>query len=117
MSDVEDAVDQILAQWGRERPDLDCSPMGIIGRISQMQREVFLAQRATFGRYGLDAPSFDVLAALRQEHLALQLADPPDDPHRRAVQIGPLPSPLGEDQVDGILHVAHRSSPPAPGIS
>ena len=34
MSDVEDAVDQILQQWGRERPDLDCSPMGIIGRIT-----------------------------------------------------------------------------------
>ena len=50
MSDVEDAVDQILDQWGRERPDLDCSPMGIIGRITQLQREVFLAQRATFSR-------------------------------------------------------------------
>ena len=70
MSDVEDAVDQILDQWGRERPDLDCSPMGIIGRITQMQREVFLAQRATFARYGLDAPSFDVLAALRRAKVA-----------------------------------------------
>ncbi len=66
MSDVEDAVDQILEQWSRERPDLDCSPMGIIGRITQLQREVFLAQRATFSRHGLDAPSFDVLAALRR---------------------------------------------------
>jgi DNA-binding MarR family transcriptional regulator len=60
----EDAVDRILAQWARERPDLDCSPMGVIGRITQLQREVHLAQRATFARYGLDAPSFDVLAAL-----------------------------------------------------
>jgi hypothetical protein len=23
-----DAVDRILEQWKRERPDLDCSPMG-----------------------------------------------------------------------------------------
>ena len=73
MSDVEDAVDQILEQWGRERPDLDCSPMGIIGRITQLQREVFLAQRATFSRYGLDAPSFDVLAALRRAGKPYQL--------------------------------------------
>jgi len=73
VSDVEDAVDQILAQWGRERPDLDCSPMGIIGRITQMQREVFLAQRATFSRYGLDAPAFDVLAALRRAGKPYQL--------------------------------------------
>jgi DNA-binding MarR family transcriptional regulator len=73
MSDVEDAVDQILLQWSRERPDLDCSPMGIIGRITQLQREVFLAQRATFARHGLDAPSFDVLAALRRAGAPYQL--------------------------------------------
>ena len=68
-----DAVDQILAQWARERPDLDCSPMGIVGRISQLQREVFLAQRATFARHGLDVPSFDVLAALRRAGAPYQL--------------------------------------------
>src|SRR5689334_17132123 len=47
--------------------------MGIIGRISQLQREVFLAQRATFARFGLDAPSFDVLAALRRAGKPYQL--------------------------------------------
>ena len=30
-----DAVDRILAQWQRERPDLDCSPMGPIGRLKR----------------------------------------------------------------------------------
>ena len=73
MTSVEDAVDLILAQWARERPDLDCTPMGIIGRISQLQREVHLAQRATFARHGLDAPSFDVLAALRRAGPPYQL--------------------------------------------
>jgi DNA-binding MarR family transcriptional regulator len=70
---VEDAVDLILEQWARERPDLDCSPMGVIGRITQLQREVHLAQRATFARHGLDAPSFDVLAALRRAGPPYQL--------------------------------------------
>ena len=73
MSGVEDAVDRILDQWARECPDLDCSPMGIIGRITQLQREVHLAQRATFARHGLDAPSFDVLAALRRAGPPYQL--------------------------------------------
>ena len=68
-----DAVDLILDQWARERPDLDCAPMGVIGRISQLQREVFLAQRATFARHGLDVPSFDVLAALRRAGAPYQL--------------------------------------------
>jgi DNA-binding MarR family transcriptional regulator len=73
VSDIEDALDQILDQWARERPDLDCSPMGVIGRITQLQREVYLAQRATFARHGLDAPSFDVLAALRRAGQPYQL--------------------------------------------
>ena len=70
---MEDALDLILEQWARERPDLDCSPMGVIGRVSQLHREVYLAQRATFARHGLDAPSFDVLAALRRAGAPYQL--------------------------------------------
>ncbi len=27
-----DHVDQLLAQWARQRPDLDCTPMGVLGR-------------------------------------------------------------------------------------
>ena len=73
MSGPADAVDLILEQWARERPDLDCSPMGVIGRITQLQREVHLAQRTTFARHGLDAPSFDVLAALRRAGPPYQL--------------------------------------------
>src|SRR4051794_20706977 len=68
-----DAMDVILQQWAQERPDLDCAPMGVIGRISQLQREVHLAQRATFARHGLDAASFDVLAALRRAGEPYQL--------------------------------------------
>ena len=70
---TEDAVDRILAQWARERPDLDFSPVGVIGRLTQLHREVHLAQRATFARHGLDAPSFDVLAALRRAGPPYQL--------------------------------------------
>jgi DNA-binding MarR family transcriptional regulator len=73
MTTPQDALDRILDQWRRERPDLDCSPMGIIGRISQLQREVHLAQRATFAKHGLDVPSFDVLAALRRAGPPYQL--------------------------------------------
>jgi DNA-binding MarR family transcriptional regulator len=73
MTTPQDALDRILDQWRRERPDLDCSPMGIIGRISQLQREVHLAQRATFAKHGLDVPSFDVLAALRRAGRPYQL--------------------------------------------
>ena len=61
-----DHVDLILSQWQRERPDLDRSPMAVVGRISRVARRIDLAQRATFARYDLDPPAFDVLATLRR---------------------------------------------------
>ena len=35
-----DGVDEILEQWRRERPDLDPSPIGIVGRVSRLAREL-----------------------------------------------------------------------------
>src|SRR5919199_3712154 len=61
-----DPVDLILHQWQRERPDLDTSPMAVVGRVSRIARHIDLAQRATFARYDLDPPAFDVLATLRR---------------------------------------------------
>jgi DNA-binding MarR family transcriptional regulator len=61
-----DAVDEITAQWRRERPDLDPAPMGVIGRISRIAA---LAQREldrVFAEYGLAGGDFDVLATLRR---------------------------------------------------
>jgi len=61
-----DSVDVILQQWKRERPDLDASPMGIIGRISRLERKIDVKLGATFRKFGLERWSFDVLAALRR---------------------------------------------------
>lgn len=61
-----DAVDAILQQWQRERPDLEVSAMGVIGRIKRcsalLQRELDLV----FNQFGLSAWEFDVLATLRR---------------------------------------------------
>lgn len=62
----DDPVEELLAQWARQRPDLDARPMGVLGRISRVARRVDLAQRATFARFDLDHAAFDVLATLRR---------------------------------------------------
>ncbi|GHF59670.1 MarR family transcriptional regulator [Streptomyces mashuensis] len=67
-----DHVDRVLEQWGRQRPDLDVSPMAVLGRLTRLSRLVTAAQRRTFAAHGLDAASFDVLATLRRS----------DPPHR-----------------------------------
>lgn len=61
-----DHVDLVLSQWSTERPDLDVSAMGVIGRLGRVQRLVDARLRATFAQHDLDAPSFDVLATLRR---------------------------------------------------
>lgn len=61
-----DPVDDILSQWREQRPDLDVSAMGPIGRLSRVADAVAVRQKATFALHGLDAGTFDVLATLRR---------------------------------------------------
>jgi DNA-binding MarR family transcriptional regulator len=63
---MSDRVDVILDQWRRERPDLDPSPMAVLGRLVRTARAVEARQQVTFSRHGLDGGSFDVLATLRR---------------------------------------------------
>ncbi|MGR4871990.1 MarR family winged helix-turn-helix transcriptional regulator [Variovorax sp. LARHSF232] len=69
-----DAVDNILDQWRRERPDLDVSPMGPIGRFKRCA--VLLQRRvdATFAEFGLMAWEFDMLATLRRSGKPYRMA-------------------------------------------
>ena len=66
MPDPPDPVDRILEQWRTVRPDVDVSPMAVIGRLSRASRLVDVELGRTFAGHGLDAASFDVLATLRR---------------------------------------------------
>ena len=61
-----DGVDLILEQWQRERPDLDSSPIGIIGRVSRLARELEQRLEPVYRAHGLEAGWHDVLATLRR---------------------------------------------------
>jgi DNA-binding MarR family transcriptional regulator len=61
-----DPVDKILEQWGKERPDLDVTPMGIIGRLSRLERLIDEQMKAVCARFNLERWGFDVLASLRR---------------------------------------------------
>ncbi len=61
-----DGVDLILEQWQRERPDLDASPIGIIGRISRLARELEQRLEPVYREHGLEPGWYDVLATLRR---------------------------------------------------
>ena len=69
-----DHVDFITDQWARERPDLDVSAMGIIGRVARLYLAYQEAMQVTFSRYGLNAAKFDVLATLRHSGAPYRLS-------------------------------------------
>lgn len=69
-----DHVGKILAQWNRERPDLDTGPMGVLGRISRLKSLLGKEVDAELGKHGLSGASFDVLAALRRSGMPYRLS-------------------------------------------
>ncbi|WP_095590040.1 MarR family winged helix-turn-helix transcriptional regulator [Actibacterium ureilyticum] len=60
MFDIED----IRAQWAKQRPDIDTGPMGLIGRVVRLSTLYSEQMGKTFAKHGLTAASFDVLATL-----------------------------------------------------
>lgn len=61
-----DHVDRVLAQWHRERPDLDVAPMGLLGRLKRLSIHLSREMEKTWAEHGLNGASFDVLATLRR---------------------------------------------------
>ncbi|KKZ88136.1 MULTISPECIES: MarR family winged helix-turn-helix transcriptional regulator [Rhizobium] len=62
----QDHVDRILAQWRRERPDLDVEPMGILGRLKRLGTHLGREVETVLMQHGLSTSAFDVLATLRR---------------------------------------------------
>ena len=75
-----DYIDQMLEEWSRERPDLDLSPLGIVGRVSRLSRRFDREISKTFRGMGLSSWAFYVLAALARSGSPYQLT--PTDLYR-----------------------------------
>jgi DNA-binding MarR family transcriptional regulator len=63
---AQDRVDRMIEQWASERPDLDASPMSVIGRLHRLAAILDVKLRPPFEAEGLTNGDFDVLAALRR---------------------------------------------------
>ncbi|MEV0438792.1 MarR family transcriptional regulator [Streptomyces spectabilis] len=61
-----DRVARIQADWRRERPDVDVSPQGVIGRLHRLADRLTEQLCLVYGHYGLGEGEFDVLCALRR---------------------------------------------------
>ena len=68
-----DHVGRIMAQWRAERPDLDPSPQGVIGRLHRLAARLTEELVAVYERFGLGEGEFDVLATLRRSGAPYEL--------------------------------------------
>ncbi|GAA5191185.1 MarR family transcriptional regulator [Rugosimonospora acidiphila] len=59
-----DSMDRVLEQWRAERPDLDASPMGVVGRVQRASRLLERGLAEHFAARGLQLWEFDILATL-----------------------------------------------------
>ena len=59
-------MDGILAQWRRERPDVDASPMAVCGEVWRAGERLRQGVIANIASADLDMAGFDVLLTLRR---------------------------------------------------
>jgi DNA-binding MarR family transcriptional regulator len=71
---VSDEVDDLVAAWRAERPDLDVEPLEVLSRVSRLARHLDRARRVAFASRGLEPWEFDVLSALRRQGPPYQLS-------------------------------------------
>ncbi len=59
-------MDEIVAAWRRERPDLDVEPLQVLSRISRLAAVLDERRADAFGGHALQGYEFDVLSVLRR---------------------------------------------------
>ncbi|MBA8815670.1 DNA-binding MarR family transcriptional regulator [Microbacterium halimionae] len=62
----DDRVAHIQREWARERPDLDPSPQGLIGRLHRLALALTEELTEVYDQFGLTEAEFDLLASLRR---------------------------------------------------
>lgn len=102
-----DRVDVILAQWRRERPDLDTGPMGLIGRIRRVAAHLSRGMEKTFAAHGLNGASFDVLATLRRSGPPYALS-PGDLLETMMITSGTMTNRIDQLEKAGLVARAHN---------
>ena len=73
MSQNQDHVDRVQAQWRAERPEIDTSPMGVIARLHRIADALRGELLTLYREHGLGEGEFDILATLRRSGAPFEL--------------------------------------------
>ncbi|HEY3736211.1 MAG TPA: MarR family transcriptional regulator [Jatrophihabitans sp.] len=73
MPDKHDEVDDIVAAWRNERPDLDAEPLQVLSRVARLAAVLDDRRATSFVEQGLQGHEFDVLSTLRRSGYPFEL--------------------------------------------
>lgn len=106
---MRDEVDRLIADWARERPDLDLAPMQVLSRVTRIAKQLDHARGEAFAMHGIVSWEFDVLAALRRSGEPYQLSP------GRLLQETMVTSGTMTNRVDRLVSRGLVSRSPDPG--
>ena len=61
-----DVIDRMIAAWREARPDLDPSPLEVVGRVIVLAQHLEQSAELALEKHGLTLGQFDILATLRR---------------------------------------------------
>ena len=102
-----DHAHHVVEQWQAERPDLDASPILVIGRIHRLAIALDSELLKVYAAHGLGDGDFDVLATLRRSGPPYELT-PSELVEQTMVTSGAVSKPL--DRLEGAGLVERRVS-------
>ena len=61
-----DAIDRVVEQWAKEKPELETEPMAMMGRLMRIAKYMETQVAELHKKYDMKLGEFDVLATLRR---------------------------------------------------
>lgn len=100
--DGNDKVEHLLADWRRERPDLDVEAMAVVGRILSLGRRLEARANGALRSLGLHYTDLDVLATLRRSGKPYRLT-PTDLRESVLITSGAMTACLDRLEANGLI--------------
>ncbi len=97
-----DCIDELIAEWGRERPDLDPWPLEILGRIQRLSTHLSRIAEQRLQAIGLTWETFSLIVTLRRAGPPYALR--PTDIYRKSL----LTSGTITNRIDNVVRWAWR---------
>jgi DNA-binding MarR family transcriptional regulator len=109
MEQTKDSIERYVEEWSEERPDLDATPLTIVGRISLLANTFSQHTREALRPFRLELWQYDVLAALRRQ------GEPYELPPTTLAKLGMLTTGAMTNRIDRLEERGLVQRRPDPG--